>query len=684
VNFLRPASAGHLLAGLLLSIPAILPGQGSPTRGLLPVPRTVEWHQGRLALDSSFRVAVPRADPRLEAAAVRMLERLERHSGVALPRAIGRDSATATLLVAARRAGTAVPSLEEDESYTLDVDAGGALLRSATTVGALRGLETLLQLLEGDREGWFIPAVHIEDAPRFRWRGLLLDVGRHFEPVEVIKRTLDGMAVVKLNVFHWHLSDDQGFRVESRRFPRLASLGSDGQFYTQAQIREIVAYARDRGIRVLPEFDMPGHATSWFAGYPQFASARGPYSVQRSFGVHSAAFDPSRESVYRFLDTFIGEMAPLFPDAYWHVGGDEVEDFQWNASAQIRTFRRRHRLPDNAALQAYFNRRLSAILARHGKRMVGWDEILHPDLPHTAAVQSWRGPEYLAEAVRQGHPALLSAGYYLDHIDAAEEHYLADPLPSDSGLSAAERDLVLGGEACMWGEHVGPETVDSRLWPRLAAVAERLWSPRTVTDIDDLYRRLTVTSVGLEQVGTTQGTHLFRMARRIAAPADLSVVGSLLELVQPADFGQRVRLQGTTQLTPLVRMVDAARPDPPARRSWRKMAERVAADPHAAGLTADSLRVAFGQWQLFLPAIEQAAGRSPLVADGLPAAQTLGDLGRLGQDALTRLMRDQPPDTAWTAAARAQLDSARGPQGLLRVVLVDAVEVLVEAISQKP
>ena len=668
-----------MAAALLL--PAPLAAQSPSTRGLLPVPSTLEWHQGRLAIDTAFHVALARSDRRLEAAVGRMLERLEKRSGVPLSRELAPDSASAVMLIAASRAGTAVPAVEEDESYSLDVDAGGILLRSATTVGALRGLETLLQLVEGDRERWYFPAVHIADSPRFRWRGLLLDVGRHFEPVEVIKRTLDGMATVKLNVFHWHLSDDQGFRVESRRFPRLTGLGSDGKFYTQAQIREVVAYANDRGIRVLPEFDMPGHATSWFVGYPQYASARGPYRVQRAFGVHSAAFDPSSEAVYTFLDRFIGEMAPLFPDAYWHIGGDEVEDFQWNANPRIRAFRRRHHLADNPALQAYFNRRLSAILLRHGKRMVGWDEILHPDLAAGAVIQSWRGPGFLVQAAQQKHPALLSAGYYLDHIDAAEDHYAVDPLPVDSLLTSEQRDLILGGEACMWAEHVNEETVDSRIWPRLAAVAERLWSPRAVKDVDDLYRRLALVNVSLEQVGLTQNTHPFRMVRRIAAQEDLPVVVSLLDLVQPVTFGQRVRLQRPDQLTPLVRLVDAARPDPPARRTWRKVAERVAADPHEASLALDSLRVAFGQWQQFGPAIEGAAARSPLVADGLPAARALGDLGRLGQDALERILRGGRADSAWITQARAQLDAARQPQGLLRLVVVDAVAVIVDSLT---
>jgi len=669
------------LPAIVVFLPALLAAQTPATRGLLPVPQHVEWRSGRIALDTTFRIALVRVDPRLSAGAARFLDRLEHRSGVPLSHVIGRDTASATLVIDARRTGTAVPALEEDESYTLESSKDGIVLRSGTTVGALRGLETLLQLTEAGDHGWSVPAVRIEDAPRFAWRGLLLDVGRHFEPVEVIERTLDGMALVKLNVFHWHLSDDQGFRAESRRFPRLTRFGSDGQFYTQAQIREVVAYAGDRGIRVIPEFDMPGHATSWFAGYPQYASLRGKYSVQRQFGVHSAVFDPTSETVYRFLDLFVGEMAPLFPDRYWHIGGDEVEDAQWNASRHIRAFRRKHKLPDNRALQAYFNRRLATILRKHGKQMVGWDETLHPDLPKGTVVQSWRGPGFLLDAVHQGHPALLSAGYYLDHIDLAEDHYRVDPLPSDSGLSAEQRALVLGGEACMWSEHVGPETVESRIWPRLGAVAERLWSARSVTDVDDFYRRLAITSSGLEQLGIEQGAHPASMARRIAAPTDLPVVTGLLDLVQPATFGQRVRLQHTSQLTPLVRLIDAARPDPPARRVWKDVAMRVAHDPQDNGLAADSLRIAFQQWQRFSPAIESAASRSPLVDDGISAARTLGQLGVLGDDALARLLKGDKPDSVWTAAAKAQLDLARQPQGLLRLVVVDAVEVIVDAVK---
>ena len=237
---------------------------------------------------------------RLESAIDRALHRLEASTDLALSRIRVNDLA-ATLVVQTDSPGMRVQGLEEDESYILETNPRQALLRANTVVGAMRGLETLLQLLESDREGFFFPAVRIEDRPRFAWRGLLMDVARHWEPVDVIKRTLDSMAVVKLNVVHWHLSDDQGFRVESLHFPLLHTLGSADHYYTQAEVREIVAYARDRGIRVVPEFDMPGHAHAWFIGYPQLASAPGPYTFKYYIGGDSVPFDPQKSTLIALL-----------------------------------------------------------------------------------------------------------------------------------------------------------------------------------------------------------------------------------------------------------------------------------------------------------------------------------------------------------------------------------------------
>jgi len=301
--------------------------------------------------------------------------------------------------------------LGEDESYSLTVTSSKAQLIAPTTLGVMRGLQTFLQLVQVSPQGFAVPAVTIEDKPRFPWRGLMIDSSRHFMPVEVIERNLDAMAAVKLNVFHWHLSDNQGFRVESQHFPKLQEMGSDGLFYTQEQIREIVAYAHERGIRVVPEFDMPGHCTSWFVGYPELASGPGPYSIVRQFGVFDPAMDPTSESTYKFLDKFIGEMAKLFPDRFFHIGGDEVNGKQWDSNPKIQEFMHAHGLKNNGDLQGYFNQRLQKIVAKHGKVMEGWDEILRPDMPKAIVIQSWRGQKSLADAAQQGYRGILSSGY---------------------------------------------------------------------------------------------------------------------------------------------------------------------------------------------------------------------------------------------------------------------------------
>lgn len=665
----------HLAPALLaLALPLPLAAQERPA--LLPLPAALEWRAGGLPLDSTFTVAISGVhDPRLERGVDRAIARLEHRAGRALPRR-GADPAAARLVIEVAAAGEPVQTPREDESYSLTIGAGSARLRAATTVGALRGLETLQQLVAGRADGFVLAGVMIEDRPRFPWRGLNMDTGRHFMPPAVVKRTLDGMAAVKLNVLHWHLSEDQGFRVESRRFPRLHQLGSDGLYYTQEEIREIVAYAYDRGIRVMPEFDMPGHSTSWFVGYPEYASAPGPYQIERRFGVFEPAFDPTREATYQFLDSFIGEMTQLFPDPYWHIGGDEVMGKYWDQNPRILRYKRTHGLRDNEALQARFNDRLSKILARHHRILVGWDEILHPRLPVGSVVQSWRGTEYLGRAAREGMGAILSAPYYLDHMKTAEEHYLADPLPAGHGLSPEEEARVLGAEACMWAEHVNQETVDSRIWPRLAALAERFWSPASVRDVDDMYRRLSLASIGLERVGLTHEAHTYRMLRLLAGRRGVQPLHDLLYATMPVSFGERGRIQGTTQLTPFSRLVDAARPDPWLRSRLNQLARTVTTVPARAPAARAELRRTFDGWQPLADQVVALADTLPLAADGIPAARALGELGRLGREALDRLERGGSDD-GWRAATRARLDTLAAPQGLLRLAGVQAVRILV-------
>jgi len=336
---------------------------------LIPAPKNISLLQGKLYIDNGFQVALTGySEPRLQKAVDRLLGRLKIQTGIPFFSGNKEENPEPSLAVQCSGPGEKIQSIEEDESYTLDVNPARAALEASTPVGILRGIETFLQLIELDTVGFYVPAVHIEDEPRYPWRGLLIDVCRHWMPPEVIKRNLDGMAAVKLNVLHWHLSEDQGFRVECRGFPKLHQMGSDGNYYTQEQIKEILEYAKDRGIRVVPEFDMPGHTTSWLVGYPELASAPGPYQIERKWGVIDSCMDPTKEELYEFLDTFLGEMTALFPDAYFHIGGDEVNGNHWNKNPDIEAFKHKHGMKDNHDLQAYFNQKVLAILHKYGKK----------------------------------------------------------------------------------------------------------------------------------------------------------------------------------------------------------------------------------------------------------------------------------------------------------------------------
>jgi hexosaminidase len=453
-------------------------------------------------------------------------------------------------------------------------------------------------------------------------------VCRHWMPVDVVKRNLEAMAAVKLNVLHWHLSEDQGFRVESKRYPRLHELGSNGDYYTQDQIREIVAYARDLGIRVIPEFDVPGHSGSWFMGYPELAASPGPYNLG---GRGPSEMDPSKESTYAFLDGFIGEMAQLFPDPYYHIGGDEVNPRAWNQSAGIQAFAKEHDLKDAAAIQVYFNQRLLKIVQKYGKIMVGWDEILVPGLPTDAVVQSWRGQKSLADAAAKGYRGILSWGYYLDHLSPASFHYGVDPLggPDAANLTPVQASKILGGEACMWAELVGPETVDSRVWPRTAAIAERLWSPKEVTDVDAMYARLDSVSRNLEFTGAMHRAYFRPMLDRIAGDQPVGPLYVLADAVEALGLGTG-RTGRPTGIMPLNRFVDACPPESYLARSMELAARRFVANPAAGRDDEARLRRQFETWAANDALFRPLAENNKLLAEVAPLSKDLAALGEAG------------------------------------------------------
>jgi len=665
--------------------------QGQPSLSLMPLPSSYEFGTGHLTIDPSFTVALSGyREARLDRAVDRFLRNLARQTGLPLNVKYARtgDASKATLAIHTSHASKAIQEPGEDESYVLEVTTSGAQLAAANPLGILHGLETFLQLVAITPGGFAAPAITIQDRPRFPWRGLMIDAARHFIPIDVLKRNLDGMSAVKMNVFHWHLSDNQGFRVESKRFPRLQGFGSDGLYYTRDEIRDLIAYARDRGIRVVPEFDMPGHSTAWFAGYPELASGPGPYEIERRWGVFDPAMDPTRESTYQFLDAFIAEMAQLFPDRYFHIGGDAVNGKQWDANPRMREFIRLHDLKDDQGLQAYFNKRIQRIVTRRGKIMIGWDEILHPDVPKNVLVQSWRGQQSLATAAQAGHRGILSSGYYLDLIWPAERHYAVDPMTgAAANLGPQEQARILGGEACMWAEHVSPETMDSRIWPRNAAIAERLWSPAEVRDPASMYARLEEISRRLDWLGLTHNSNYVPMLERLTGSGNIAPLRTLADVVEPVQGYQRSALATTepTSATPLNRLIDAARPESMAARRFAEQVDQFLAGQHREEDSAARLRAQLALWRDNDSKLQPLIGRSFLLEEVAPLSQNLSTLGAAGLAALDFIARGEKPSEEWKAQQAAVIEEARKPKAQLLLTVAPAVTKLVEAASfQKP
>jgi len=655
----------------------------TPKLNLMPVPASVKFQKERLAVDSNFKVATRgHSDARLQAGIARFMRRLEGRTVLTLAPGLTVNDQMTQLIINCQGPGQNIPSVRENESYHLDITRRQALLTAPTVVGALRGLETLLQLLDADRNGYFFPGIQIDDQPRFPWRGLLIDVARHFHTMEVLKRNLDAMAAVKMNVLHWHLTEDQGFRVESKKFPKLHQLGSDGNYYTQEQVKEIIAYARDRGIRVVPEFDIPGHSTSWLVGHPELGSAPGPYTIERRPGIFEPALDPTREDVYKFLETFLGEMAALFPDEYLHIGGDENEGKQWDRNPAIQAYMRQKGIKDNHALQAYFNTRLLKILQKHGKKMIGWDEILQPELPKDVVIHSWRGTAALAEAARKGYDGILSNGYYIDLIQPASQHYVPDPLPAGSTLTPEEAKHVLGGEATMWAEWVTPETIDSRIWPRTAAIAERLWSPQNVTDVSDMYRRLAAISIQLEEFGLTHKKNQDMMLRRLVRNDDIGPLKTLVSVIEPVKEYRRYEMRPQTMLSPLTGAVDATTPDSEAGRKFSWMVQEFLDDAPRYQLYRPELSEMLAGWQTSGASLVPVIDRSPSLREVKPLANNLSILGETGLEAISYLKLGMPPPKEWRETSIAKLDEAAKPYAALEFVVVSGVKQLVNAAAE--
>lgn len=683
----------------------------------MPWPASISVQPGAISIDQNFSVYVsgPGArDPRVTAAIQWLFRNLDRQTGLLLlPHVVSKADDAVLSIVVAERDHPAPQRLGDDESYSLVAADGHITISAKKPLGVLRGMQTFLQLVRENTNapgaakpavpGFSVPDLTIHDSPRFPWRGLSLDVSRHFIPVSEVERTIDAMAAVKLNVFHWHLSDDQGFRMQSKVYPRLTAYGSDGQFYTQAQARQTIAYARARGVRVIPEFDMPGHATSWLVGYPWLGTGRGPYQIVHQPGIHTSLIDPTKESTYRFLDRFIGEMVKIFPDRYFHIGGDEVDPTEWLQNTRIRRFMRLHHLKNAQALQAYFNRRVLRILTKYHRRMIGWDEVLNPGLPKSVVIQSWRGQSSLWAAAQQGYQGILSAGYYLDLMYPASYHYSIDPLKSPppvpghqlrqgapvpgtpSDLTPEQQKRILGGEAAMWEELATAENLDAKLWPRLAAIAERLWSPESLTDTNSMYDRMDFAGRWLEYRGLTQRSALQLMCQRLAGMLPYKALNVFASVLEPVK-GYSRHAQNYTSFTPLNRLVDSVPPESKAARHFRDAVDAYLASPSGQRSGGGELSNQLAAWLAAVQAVRPILQDNSLLNEDIPIADQLADLCRIGEQALSYLNPNSTakpaPDWKKQAQAAVQKDYAR--QADLLIQIAPGIEKLVEAVPSPP
>ncbi len=653
----------------------------------MPLPASAQPGTGMLEVDSSFSVVLTGyTEPRLERAGERFLRLLALQTGLPLSLKPAKK-ANAILVIQTDHASKEIQELGEDESYVLEVTTTGAKLTAPTPLGAIHGLQTFLQLVNVSPGGFAAPAVTIQDKPRFPWRGLMIDSARHFIPLDVIRRNIDGMEAVKMNVFHWHLSENQGFRVESKKFPKLHEMGSGGLYYTQEEMRDLIAYARDRGIRVVPEFDMPGHSTAWFVGHPELASGKGPYEIERTWGIFDPAMDPTNEKVYKFLDDLIGEMARIFPDHYFHIGGDEVNGKEWDANPKIQAFMKAHGLKNNQALQAYFSGRVQKLVTKHGKAVVGWDEVLVEGVPKDIVIQSWRGQASLAQAAKQGYRGILSNGYYLDLGWSAARHYAVDPISGDAAnLSVEAKQQILGGESCMWSEYVNPENVDSRIWPRNAAIAERLWSPQEVRDPASMYARLDFVSARLEWLGLTHRTVSRHMLQRLAGSAsatEFAALRTLTDVVEPVkNYTRRQTAPAEpSSATPMNRVVDAVPLESDAGRRFNDQVDQfLAAACHDSAVEA-RLRAQLSTWRDNDATLQPLAQRSFLVKEVAATSQDLSALGTAGLAALDAITKGQPAPDSWKAQQLAILEQVNKPKAQLLLIPAPAVQKLIEAAA---
>lgn len=650
---------------------SIFNGAGSALAqpALMPMPRSVALKQEAVPFPGGVAPRVAGCGVSLDDAIARFERDLTAQTGIEFDR-----SRAKPLGITCR---TKISAPDSGEGYRLSISNEKIVVDADGPTGVLRALATLRQLGGLNVEAIALPVGTIDDAPRFGWRGIMLDPARHFLSVETIKRQIDAMERVKLNVLHLHLSDDQGFRVESLRYPKLKP--ADGSWYTQAQIRDLVGYALARGVRIVPEFDVPGHALAIVDAYPSIGVSKPGF-----FGLRMAALNPGREETFRFLDGLFKEMAGLFPDSHFHVGGDEVWKGSWEGNADVAGLMAREGLADQRAVEGYFHRRVREILHRHGKIMIGWEEVAEHGAPTDVVVQTWQSSNVTASTTAKGYRTIVSAGYYLDMLDPAENHYGVDPASTTAAgitpveaaqlrtkhplvaeiltdakiahalppLTPGQAEHVIGGEAPLWGEMVTDELVDARLWPRAAAIAERFWSMAELRDPLDMYRRLSVMQDQLTATGLQDRALQQRLILRLS-PGDAAPVETLLAATGPVrnmahDHRIRAMLTGKTAVQSFNSLADAAPVDSLVARRFTAEARAFLAGDAS---LAPTIRARLAMWRANEPRFAAIARGKPALEAALPVSARIAELADFGLQALDALVERRKLAPALVAQA---------------------------------
>ncbi|WP_264554195.1 beta-N-acetylhexosaminidase [Flavobacterium sp. N2038] len=615
---------------------------------LMPWPQSVVLNDGNFTLTKNFKVNITGTpNPRIYGGVTRFLRRLDGRTGIFFEQGFItklNEVPTAELQINCTKSGKI--GLYEDESYHLDIKQNKITINATSDLGALHGLETLLQMLQNNNTSFYFPVSQISDFPRFTWRGLMIDASRHFQPIDVIKRNIDGLAAMKMNVFHWHLVDDQGWRIEMKKHPKLIELASDGLYYTQEEIKNIVKYADERGILIVPEIDVPGHGSAILTAYPEIGSkvitltggtsekniqgtAISTYGIERNAGIFSPTLDPSNPKTYQLLSELFDEVCPLFTGAYFHIGGDENEGKDWDANPKIQEFKKKNNLTTNHELQTYFTMQLVPMLKKHGKQLMGWEEIMTKNMSKDAIIHSWRGPnegvvagQSLVDAVKKGYKTVLSNGFYIDLMYPVESHYLNDPMPKGANLSAEEKARILGGEATMWTELASSTTIDSRVWPRTAAIAERLWSAEDITDVANMRKRMDFISFRLEELGLTHIRNKGVILRNVANNQSIVALNELTNVCEP--LKGYTRNKGGTEYqmySPLTLFADACGPDAKDALAFDDSVAQYLGNKTPENKA--KVSAFFNKWIALNKELSDLSANAPLVQPVLPLAKKL-------------------------------------------------------------